>query len=81
MLLRLGREGTGAGGLSEVAQLACRAGAVGGFVYVLGRDIETVQEEQDSFRLTLASKSGFSRSTASISKSFTSRPARNRSRR
>lgn len=36
------------GGLSEVAQVACRAGAVGGGVYVLGKGIksmETVQSE------------------------------------
>jgi Rab proteins geranylgeranyltransferase component A len=46
------------GGLSEVAQVACRAGAVGGFVYVLGRDIETVQtqngDQEWPFELALA---------------------------
>lgn len=32
------------GGLSEVAQVACRAGAVGGGVYVLGKGIDTIEE-------------------------------------
>ena len=46
------------GGLSEVAQVACRAGAVGGFVYVLGRNIDKVQtqngDQECSFQLALA---------------------------
>lgn len=32
------------GGLSEVAQVGCRAGAVGGAVYMLGTDIRDVQQ-------------------------------------
>jgi len=35
------------GGLAEVAQLACRAGAVGGAVYVLNRGVEKVQEAEN----------------------------------
>jgi len=34
------------GGLSEVAQVACRAGAVGGAVYVLGKDIKAIEVAQ-----------------------------------
>ena len=33
------------GGTAEIAQVACRAGAVGGGVYVLGRDIESIGSE------------------------------------
>ena len=33
------------GGLAEVAQVACRAGAVGGGVYVLGKGIISINEE------------------------------------
>ena len=33
------------GGLAEIAQVACRAGAVGGGVYVLGRAIESIASE------------------------------------
>ena len=32
------------GGISEIAQVACRAGAVGGGIYMLGTGIETVAE-------------------------------------
>ena len=35
------------GGLAEVAQVACRAGAVGGGVYVLGRGIEMFETESE----------------------------------
>lgn len=35
------------GGLSEVAQVACRAGAVGGGVYVLGKGITGVVQKED----------------------------------
>lgn len=35
------------GGLAEVAQVACRAGAVGGGVYVLGRGIENTETTSD----------------------------------
>lgn len=35
------------GGLSEVAQVACRAGAVGGAVYVLGKGISAIETEDD----------------------------------
>jgi RAB protein geranylgeranyltransferase component A len=47
------------GGLSEIAQVACRAGAVGGFVYVLGRDVETVKtKEGDEYPFELALAKG-----------------------
>lgn len=36
------------GGLSEIAQVGCRAGAVGGAVYVLGRAIESVETTSSS---------------------------------
>ena len=36
------------GGLSEVAQVACRAGAVGGSVYILGRSIDSVEVTSSS---------------------------------
>lgn len=35
------------GGLSEVAQVGCRAGAVGGAVYVLGKGVENIEVEDD----------------------------------
>ena len=35
------------GGLAEIAQVACRAGAVGGGVYVLNKDFERAQEKED----------------------------------
>ncbi|KAI7364223.1 hypothetical protein KC354_g5869 [Hortaea werneckii] len=35
------------GGLSEVAQVACRAGAVGGGVYVLGKGVTGVAQKDD----------------------------------
>lgn len=34
------------GGLSEVAQVACRAGAVGGAVYVLDKGVENIQRNE-----------------------------------
>lgn len=47
------------GGLSEVAQVGCRAAAVGGAVYVLGTDISNVREtsaggDNDEIEVTLA---------------------------
>lgn len=33
------------GGGAEIAQVACRAGAVGGTVYMLGNDIETISDQ------------------------------------
>jgi Rab proteins geranylgeranyltransferase component A len=36
------------GGNSEIAQVACRAQAVGGGVYLLGHGLQTVEPEQDS---------------------------------
>lgn len=35
------------GGNSEIAQVACRAGAVGGFVYLLGHSVQTVHLPTD----------------------------------
>ncbi|CAK3885350.1 related to rab geranylgeranyl transferase component A [Lecanosticta acicola] len=40
------------GGLAEIGQVACRAGAVGGAVYVLNKGIADVQHD-DEFNLTL----------------------------
>ncbi|POR34181.1 Rab proteins geranylgeranyltransferase component A [Tolypocladium paradoxum] len=44
------------GGLSEVAQVGCRAGAVGGAVYMLGIGISAVQNagDEDELAVTLA---------------------------
>lgn len=42
------------GGLAEVAQVACRAGAVGGGVYVLGRGIKTVETSDEALTVTLS---------------------------
>ena len=36
------------GGLAEVAQVACRAGAVGGGVYVLNRGVKSIRKAGDS---------------------------------
>ncbi|KAI9841236.1 MAG: Rab proteins geranylgeranyltransferase component A [Sclerophora amabilis] len=36
------------GGGSEIAQVACRAGAVGGGVYVLGKPVEAITDRRDS---------------------------------
>ena len=36
------------GGLSEIAQVGCRAGAVGGGVYILSNGVETVKEKDDT---------------------------------
>lgn len=38
------------GGLSEIAQVACRAGAVGGGVYILGTGVKEVQRTADDER-------------------------------
>lgn len=38
------------GGLSEIAQVACRSGAVGGSVFILGRAIESVETTGSSYR-------------------------------
>ncbi|KAH6854949.1 GDP dissociation inhibitor-domain-containing protein [Chaetomium sp. MPI-CAGE-AT-0009] len=43
------------GGLSEVAQVACRAGAVGGAVYMLGTGIEKMETAEDQVELQLTS--------------------------
>ncbi|EAQ89679.1 hypothetical protein CHGG_06298 [Chaetomium globosum CBS 148.51] len=43
------------GGLSEVAQVACRAGAVGGAVYMLGTGIEKMETIEDEVTLQLTS--------------------------
>ncbi|PHH75974.1 hypothetical protein CDD80_1905 [Ophiocordyceps camponoti-rufipedis] len=46
------------GGLSEVAQVGCRAGAVGGAVYVLGTGISNVKTQtstEDDLEITLSS--------------------------
>lgn len=36
------------GGLAEISQVACRAGAVGGAVYVLGKGVKNMYQETDS---------------------------------
>lgn len=36
------------GGLSEIAQVGCRAGAVGGSVYVLGKGIKSIEQAADT---------------------------------
>lgn len=36
------------GGLSEIAQVACRAGAVGGSVYVLGKGVKSIEPATDT---------------------------------
>ncbi|KXX79250.1 Rab proteins geranylgeranyltransferase component A [Madurella mycetomatis] len=43
------------GGLSEVAQVSCRAGAVGGAVFMLGTSIETMEAADDEIELKLTS--------------------------
>ncbi|KAL2181005.1 GDP dissociation inhibitor [Thermothelomyces heterothallicus CBS 202.75] len=43
------------GGLSEIAQVSCRAGAVGGAVYMLGTGIETMETAGDEVKLQLTS--------------------------
>ncbi|KAL2147047.1 hypothetical protein VTI28DRAFT_929 [Corynascus sepedonium] len=43
------------GGLSEIAQVSCRAGAVGGAVYMLGTGIETMEIAEDEVELHLTS--------------------------
>ena len=43
------------GGLSEIAQVACRAAAVGGAVYMLGTSIKTLQSTGDELELQLTS--------------------------
>ncbi|KAK4453373.1 rab proteins geranylgeranyltransferase component A [Podospora aff. communis PSN243] len=41
------------GGISEIAQVACRAGAVGGAVYMLGAGIQTQDTSGDEIQLQL----------------------------
>lgn len=41
------------GGISEIAQVACRAGAVGGAVYMLGTGIQTQEAVGDELQLQL----------------------------
>jgi RAB protein geranylgeranyltransferase component A len=43
------------GGISEIAQVACRAGAVGGAVYMLGAGIQTQETSGDEIQLQLTS--------------------------
>ena len=43
------------GGLSEIAQVSCRAGAVGGAVYMLGNGIKETKSVDDEVRLELTS--------------------------
>jgi RAB protein geranylgeranyltransferase component A len=42
------------GGLAEISQVACRAGAVGGGVYVLGKGVEAVNGEDLHVNVTLS---------------------------
>lgn len=42
------------GGLAEVGQVACRAGAVGGGVYVLGKGLSGMQSIKDGLQLELS---------------------------
>jgi RAB protein geranylgeranyltransferase component A len=46
------------GGGSEIAQVACRAGAVGGGVYVLGTGISTSQQSGDDARIDVQLSNG-----------------------
>ncbi|KAK3496799.1 GDP dissociation inhibitor [Neurospora hispaniola] len=43
------------GGISEIAQVACRAGAVGGAVYMLGAGIKSMDTATDEIELELTS--------------------------
>lgn len=43
------------GGLSEIAQVACRAGAVGGAVYMLGTSIQKLETRESEIELHLSS--------------------------
>ena len=43
------------GGLSEIAQISCRAGAVGGAVYMLGTGIKAMKEGEDPIEVELTS--------------------------
>lgn len=43
------------GGLSEIVQVSCRAGAVGGAVYMLGTGIEAMKTAEDEIELQLTS--------------------------
>ncbi|GAB1311686.1 Rab proteins geranylgeranyltransferase component A [Madurella fahalii] len=43
------------GGLSEIAQVSCRAGAVGGAVYMLGTGIKAMETADDEIELKLTS--------------------------
>ncbi|KAL8871780.1 MAG: hypothetical protein Q9174_002457, partial [Haloplaca sp. 1 TL-2023] len=46
------------GGLAEIAQVACRAGAVGGGVYVLDKGIESIQESSSGDDLSTVQLDG-----------------------
>ncbi|KAK4200629.1 GDP dissociation inhibitor-domain-containing protein [Triangularia verruculosa] len=43
------------GGLSEIAQVSCRAGAVGGAVYMLGTGVKAMNDQEDPIVLELTS--------------------------
>lgn len=43
------------GGLSEIAQVSCRAGAVGGAVYMLGTGVKTMNDKDDPIVIELSS--------------------------
>ncbi|KAL2023593.1 hypothetical protein VTK56DRAFT_2201 [Thermocarpiscus australiensis] len=43
------------GGLSEIAQVSCRAGAVGGAVYMLGTGVKVMETAEDEIKLQLTS--------------------------
>ncbi|KAL9597768.1 MAG: hypothetical protein Q9179_004160, partial [Wetmoreana sp. 5 TL-2023] len=45
------------GGLAEIAQVACRAGAVGGGVYVLKKGIKSIEQPSDASTATVGSES------------------------
>jgi len=49
------------GGLAEVAQIGCRAGAVGGGVYVLGNGIEKIGDTDNADRKSLSSNESHDR--------------------
>jgi RAB protein geranylgeranyltransferase component A len=63
------------GGLSEIAQVGCRAGAVGGGIYMLNTTV-SMDEDSDDSEISLKLSNGVSiRSTACISSQQTSTPA------
>jgi RAB protein geranylgeranyltransferase component A len=43
------------GGISEIAQVACRAGAVGGAIYMLGTGISSTEDIDDEIKVQLTS--------------------------